>query len=145
MATKLVVDDGTRAYTIENENGEVICTIHFRPADTSIMDRYNALVEDFDELIKPLAEAGDGDSEANLSVYKAVEAELIDRLNKFLDSKDAGNIFKTRAPLAPVNGTFFYLNVLQGLAGIITDAIKEEHQKSIDRISGYLEDIEEAK
>lgn len=51
---KAVVDDGTREVPLLNTFGKEICRVHFRPADYSILDRYNALMGGFDEMVEPL-------------------------------------------------------------------------------------------
>ena len=48
------LDDGTREITLVNNYNKVICRIHFRPSDISIMDRYDLLTKDFDKIIEPL-------------------------------------------------------------------------------------------
>ena len=49
-----IVDDGTREIPLVNKYGKTICTVYMRPADFSIVDRYNALMLNFNDVVKPL-------------------------------------------------------------------------------------------
>lgn len=49
-----VIDDGTREVPIVNKFGKLVCKVYFRPADLSIIDRYNAMIKNFDSIVKPL-------------------------------------------------------------------------------------------
>ena len=40
IGNKIVVDDGSKVYTIENKRGKVLGKFEFRPADTNIIKRY---------------------------------------------------------------------------------------------------------
>lgn len=50
------LDDGTKEITLVNPYGKVICKLHIRPGDVSIYDRYKALMDDFDSIIKLLSD-----------------------------------------------------------------------------------------
>ena len=45
MANKIVVDDGSKVYTIKNKRGKVLGKFEFRPTDTNIVKRYEEVVE----------------------------------------------------------------------------------------------------
>ena len=49
MANKITIDDGSKAYEIENKQGEVLATFVFRPSDTNILDRYEKVKDFFDK------------------------------------------------------------------------------------------------
>ena len=44
MANKIVVDDGSKVYTIENKRGKVLGKFEFRPTDTNIVKRYEEVL-----------------------------------------------------------------------------------------------------
>lgn len=137
----IVFDDGTKEYTVENNYGEKICTIHFRPADLSIKDRYNTLVENFEKIVEPLKTKSEAESD-NIEELERVEKELIKRLCEFTGSTDAGKIFEYRSPISPVNGSFFFLVVLRGIMDIIEREISTELKLSAERMGEYLDDLE---
>ncbi len=146
-AFKAVVDDGTREIPLVNKFGKTICNVYFRPADFSIIDRYNRLVADFDSIIKPLQSVSmknDGTAvfEDDWAVVKQVEDELKKKLNELFDMEEADAIFEKRNPFSSVGGEFFCSRVLQALGGVITGAIAEESKLSQKRMAKYLTDIE---
>ena len=142
-----IVDDGTKEIPIVNKYGKLICKIHFRPADFSIIDRYNAMMLDFDAMVDPLKNLSlnnDGTSnfEKDWQTLKGVENTLKDRINALLDSDDADAIFATRNPFSSVGGKFYCFHVLNALEAIITEAVEEEAALSQQRMSAYLTDLE---
>lgn len=146
----VVVDDGTREYPIVNKYGKEICRIHFRPADFSIIDRYNALMVSFDQLVEPLKglslnSDGTAAFDQDWQVLKQVEGRLKDKFNELFDMDEADEIFATRNPFSSVGGRFFCLNVLNALQTVVTTAVEEEAKLSQQRMAKYLADIESEK
>lgn len=142
-----IVDDGTREIPLINKYGKTICTVYMRPADFSIVDRYNALMQNFNDVVKPLTELsirndGTAEFEQDWQVLKAVEANLKQKINELFDFDEADAIFAKRNPFSSVGGEFFCLKVLTALGGVITEAIEEEAELSRKRMDKYLHDIE---
>ena len=140
---KLVIDDGTRAIPVENQYGQPICTIHIRPADISILDRYTAMRDGLTEMLKPLEGIGlnaDGTAEfeKDWEKLKAVEAAFIERLNNLLDTTESARIFENRNPFSAVGGRFFCENVLDAMGDLIAKAIEDEAAQTQKRIAKYL-------
>ncbi len=152
MATKpmaVIVDDGTREIPLTNKYGQPICKIHFRPADYSIIDRYNALIKGLDGIIDPLKSVnlkndGTATFESDWAVVKQVEASLKQKINELFDMGDgeADAIFERRNPFSSVGGEFFCLRVISALGSVISDAVAEEAKLSQQRMNKYLSDIE---
>lgn len=147
MAKELrgIVDDGTREIPILNKFGKLICKVHIRPADFSIVDRYNDLMKDFDEVVKPLAELGikpDGTAEfeKDWSTLKGIESALKERINALFDMDEADEIFAKRNAFSSVGGQFFCERVLNALGDVIVEAIEEESKASRERMEKYLAD-----
>lgn len=147
MATNNVIqktiDDGIKEIQLNNRYGQQICKIHFRPADYSILDRYNEFVEDFQTIVKPLENLdikanGDATFEDQWAEIKKVENEIIDRFNKLFDMEDANEIFAKRHAFSSINGTFFCEIVLNALGDIISEEITKEMKKSQKKIEKYL-------
>lgn len=140
---RAVIDDGTRAIPVVNQFGQEICTIHIRPADISILDRYQKLQDGFAEMIAPLEQIGtkaDGtaENEADWEKLKAVETELLRRFNAVLDTEDASAIFAKRSPFSSVGGRFFCEIVFDAIGQIIASAITEEAERTRGRLAKYL-------
>lgn len=139
-----VVDDGTREIPLVNKFGKLICNVYFRPADFSILDRYEALMNDFDEIVKPLAALdikNDGTAafDEGWPVLKKVETDLKDRINALFDMEEADAIFEKRNAFSSVGGEFFCARVLTALGDVIQEAVKEEAALSEKRMAKYLE------
>jgi len=140
---KIVIDDGTREIPIYNMYDEKICTIRLRPADISIMDRFNDLQKALGGMFEPLTQIsikndGTADTEDEWTVLKGVEAELIAQLNKLLDTADAAAIFEKRNAFSSVGGKFFCEHVIDALGELIANAIKEETTRTNKKISKYI-------
>ena len=145
-----VIDDGTREIPIKNKFGKLICNIYIRPADISILERYNKLTDDFDEIVKPLQSVslnpdGTAKFEDEWAAIKAAEDELKKRINEVFDMEEADEIFKTRNPFSSVNGKFFCLNVLEVIENIITESIEDAFEETEKRTEKYLKDLRNAK
>lgn len=140
---RAVVDDGTREIVLANSFGKEICKVYFRPADLSIMDRYNALRGDFEDIIKPLADMdikndGSAGTDEDWAKIKQVETELKKRINNLFDMEEADAIFASRNPFSSVGGKFFVQHVIEALGGVIEQAMAEELKTSEQHVKKYL-------
>ena len=143
------LDDGTREITLVNTFNKVICRIHFRPSDISIMDRYNLLTKDFDQIVEPLKQIGikaDGTADESVengwAILKQVEGTLIQRINALLDTDDASEIFRVRNAFSSIGGRFFVENVIDAIGKVITAYLEEEAELTRQRISPYTDDVD---
>ena len=146
-AYKGIVDDGTREIPIVNKFGKLICNIYIRPADLSILDRYNQLTADFGSIVEPLRNLSlknDGSAafDEDWAVLKSVEAELKQRINALFDMDEADEIFAKRSPFSSVGGKFFCENVIEAIGGVIVEAVEDEMALSKSRTDKYLSDIQ---
>lgn len=144
-----IIDDGTREIPIKNKFGKLICNIYIRPADISILDRYQRLTDDFEDIIKPLQTVNinpDGTAafEEEWDALKKAEDVLKKRLNEVFDMDEADEIFKTRNPFSSINGKFFCESVIEVIGNLITDSIEEAYEESEKRMEKYLKDIKKA-
>ena len=142
-----IIEDGTREYHFENKYGETIGEIHFRGGDISIMDRYNALMDDFDKIVEPLGDIkmnsdGTATIEDDWAIVKSVESKVIERINEIFDSQDASNLFKNRNAFSSINGVFYVENVLSALGNVVAQELANETEKSKKRLSKYTKDVE---
>lgn len=138
-----VIDDGTREIPLVNKFGKLICKVYIRPADWSIIDRYNDLTKDFDAIVKPLTDLdlkndGTASVEKDWGTLKAVETELKHRFDQLFDMEEADEIFAKRNAFSSIGGEFFCSKVLMALGGIIEEAVQEEAALSQARVAKYL-------
>ena len=139
------LDDGTKEITFVNTYNKVICRIHFRPSDISILDRYNLLTKDFDKIIAPLQQIDinpDGTTDESWEILKQVEGTLIQRINALLDTDDASEIFRVRNAFSCIGGRFFIENVIDAIGKVITAYLEEEAELTRKRISQYTDDVD---
>lgn len=144
---RAVIDDGTREIPVENKYGKLICKIYIRPADISILDRYQKLTSDFKDIVEPLKNIGinnDGTVtfEHEWKIMKEVEADLKKRINELFDMDEADQIFATRNPFSSIRGKFFCETVIEAIGNIIAEAVEEEMKLSKKRTDKYLKDID---
>lgn len=144
---KGIIDDGTREIPLMNKYGKLICNIYIRPADLSILDRYNQLAADFGSIVEPLKELeikNDGTAafDADWQVLKSVETELKRRINALFDMDEADDIFAKRNPFSSVGGKFFCESVIEVIGNIIVEAVEDEMELSKRRTDKYLSDIQ---
>lgn len=144
---KGIIDDGTREIPLVNKFGKLICNIYIRPADLSILDRYNQLAADFKDIVEPLKTMdikndGTATFDTDWQVLKNVEADLKQRINALFDMDEADAIFAKRNPFSSVNGKFFCESVIEVIGNIIVEAVEDELAKSKRRTDKYLSDIQ---
>lgn len=149
MANVVVIDDGTREYTIQNQFGAEICKVHFRPADFSIVDRYNAMMKDFDKIVEPLKDLSlrnDGTAafDKDWVTLKKVESDVIEKIAGLFGMDDAKGIFAERNAFSSIGGEFYCSRVLNALQQAVTEAVEQEAKLSEKRMAKYLDDIPEA-
>lgn len=144
---RAVVDDGTREIPLVNRFGKLICNVYIRPADFSILDRYNSMVKDFEAIVEPLngitiANDGTAQFDKDWEILKSVEDEIKKRFNELFDMEEADAIFEKRNAFSSVGGHFFCENVLLALEQVIVDAVNEEAEKSKARVAKYLAPVD---
>lgn len=142
---QIIIDDGTREYSIVNKFGKPICTLHFRPGDISIAERYRELQEGFASIVKPLSEMdinadGTASDDAAMNAIHEADMNLRKALEKLLDSDDAADVFKARNPFSSVGGKFFAEIVLDAIGNIVGEVIAEEAEASMKRTAKYIEE-----
>ena len=101
---KRIIDDGTIEVKLENKFGKQICAVHIRPADISIIDRLNSLMDDFSDIVEPLKECdinadGTAKFESQWAAIKQVEAALIERINTVFDMDEAALLINLKGEI----------------------------------------------
>jgi len=139
----VTIDDGTREIPVKNKFGKLICNIHIRPSDFSILDRYNDFLKDFQDIVKPLEDisitnAGEAQFDEGWKTIKSVEAEIIKRFNSLFDMDEAEELFRSRNAFSSVSGRFYCELVLEALGDVIIQTINEESKKAREKVEKYL-------
>lgn len=144
------IDDGLRRVSIENMAGQEVGVFYFRPTDVGIIGRYDKLIGQFDEILKPLedanlngaGEAADPDDEAT---SKAI-ADATGKLNALLDELFDGNFseafFGKINPFSPVGGRFYCEAAIEMVGAYIEQEFGAEAVKMNEHISKYTNQFE---
>ncbi|MCD8098388.1 MAG: hypothetical protein LUE31_10285, partial [Lachnospiraceae bacterium] len=135
----ITVDDGSVSVPINNLSGEQIGLFSFRPTDVGIIERYNKIAKDFDEIIAPLESANiSGDGTASDETSAAALEEAGKRLYEAVDFLFGGNtseaFFGKMHPFSPVGGNFYCVNVLNAVGQFIA----AQFDKEINQINGQM-------
>ena len=138
-----IVDDGTREIPLYNKFGKLICNVYFRPADFSIVDRYDDMKDRIKDIVAPLKDIslrsdGTATFDNDWAVLKKVEADIKREFDALFDMEQADEIFAKRNAFSSVGGQFFALRVFDALGGVIEQAISEEAALSQKRVEKYL-------
>lgn len=131
MANKIVVDDGSKVYTIENKRGKVLGKFEFRPTDTNIVKRYEEVVDFYNSYQLP-----ENPTETDM---RTAEEEIMNRISYLVgaDAKEAFfSILGAFSPLA--NGELFVENVLSSIAKVIEREINTRTKKVQSRMNKYV-------
>lgn len=145
-AIGIVVDDGYKRVPITNIYGDEIGVFYFNPTDLGIIDRYNKLAEEFDNVLEPLQSLPDGAdiSEEELEA-KQVEAlnEATERLYKAVNELFGGDFasafFGKTNPFSPVNGTFYCEQALNAVGQFISAQFDAETKKFAEHVKKYTQ------
>ena len=144
------IDDGLRKVSIENMAGQEVGVFYFRPTDVGIIGRYDKLIGQFDEILKPLEDAnlnraGEAADPADEATSKAI-AVATDKLNALLDELFDGNFseafFGKINPVSPVGGRFYCEAAIEMVGAYIEQEFGAEAVKMNDHISKYTNQFE---
>lgn len=131
IGNKIVVDDGSKVYTIENKRGKVLGKFEFRPTDTNIVKRYEEVVDFYNSYQLP-----ENPTETDM---RTAEEEIMNRISYLVgaDAKEAFfSILGAFSPLA--NGELFVENVLSSIAKVIEREINTRTKKVQSRMNKYV-------
>ena len=141
---EIVVDDGLLEVPIKNKQGEQIGLFRFAPTDIGLIDRYNELVDKFDDITAPLESINinpDGSTDEDNAAAVEAMNEAKRRLYEACDYMFGGNMseafFGTVHPFSPVNGYFYCENALEAVGRFISAQFDHETRKIDKRVRKY--------
>ena len=132
---ELVVSAGTKRLAIRDELENQTGVLLVRPSDVRIVDRYFEMAQENPEIIKRLGNAGirpDGTGDDDESMKQIHEAESVlraafDYLMGIEGAYDAA--FETVSPFSPIDGRFYYENMLGAIGEYINGEFGREMPK----------------
>lgn len=144
-ALGIVVDDGSRRVPIQNTHGEEIGAFVFHPTDVGIIERFNRMAEQFDEIMEPLAslETAEGEEvDLTSDKYAGPLREATERAYAAVDEMFGGTgaaeaFFGSMNPFSPVEGEFYCTRVLNAVGDYIGAQFEQETKKFSERVKKY--------
>ena len=140
----IVVDDGSVRIPIRNKQGEEIGVFSFRPTDMGMIDRYNAMADDFDNITAPLESVNinadgtvDENNEAEMTAMKEAETRLYAACDKLFGGNMSEAFFGKMHPFSPINGRFYCENALNVVGTFISKQFARETKKINTRLEKY--------
>ena len=140
----IVVDDGGVEVPIRNKRGDEIGVFYFNPTDIGIIDRYNKVAADFENIVAPLENVNinpDGKAEEKDEAEQAALKEAVQRLydacNYLFGGDFAAAFFGKVHPFSPVNGHFYCENALGAVGKYISAQFDREVKKVNTRVERY--------
>lgn len=147
---KIVVDDGYKAYPIENLVGMQIGTLYFNPTDFNIVSRFNEHIGEVQNVLEGLDGAsinpdGSGVDDEAQAILEQATAKLKPIFNNILGGNFFDAFFSMTSPFAITKGNFYVENAIDVLANLITNTFGEETKKIDKRVKKYTEQYEKVK
>lgn len=128
----LVLDDGYKEFTINNDPDRVI---RFNPTDTALVERFKKSQKTLDALIKELGETKpDNMEEALERIDTAIKREVDAIFNQPVSEKVFGN----QSPLAMVGGKPLFERFFEAVIPVITDEMKKQTKQRQKKVSSYV-------
>lgn len=141
----IVVDDGSVEVPVRNKHGEEIGVFYFRPTDMGMIDRFNSMVDDFDNITEPLESVNikpdgtvDEKNDAEMAAMREAESRLYAACDKLFGGNMSEAFFGKMHPFSPVNGRFYCENALSVVGQYISKQFARETKKINTRLEKYL-------
>ena len=145
----LIIDDGLKEFTINNDPDKVI---RFNPADINLLDRFDKAYKSIEEEHKKIEEdielEVDGkpveeqeDYEQALEVIRRLNQFIKDQIDYIFDSEVSDVIFGNQSPMSTVKGSPFFERVFDAIEPILKKEITAERKASEKRMSKYTGQI----
>ena len=141
---EIIVDDGGVEVPIRNTQGEEIGVFHFNPTDIGIIERYNKVADEFDNVVAPLESievAQDATAEEKEAAEQTALKDATERLytacNYLFGGDFASAFFGKVHPFSPVNGHFYCENALGAVGKYISAQFDQEVKKVNSRVERY--------
>lgn len=143
-AVAITVDDGRERVPVFNKQGDEIGVFYFNPTDLGMIDRYNSMVDDFDNITAPLENITinpdgtvDENNEAALSAMSEAVKNLYAACDKLFDGNVSEAFFGKTHPFSPINGHFYCENALEALGQFISKQFARETKQINNRVKKY--------
>lgn len=128
----IIIDDGIKVYNIKNLRGKPLGTFEFRPADTNIVNRYEEVVDFFNNLSIPESENAEG-------TVKEVEKKVVEKMDYLIGGDSKAAFFSIMGAFSVLaSGELFFENVLGAVAKVIEREFSVRTKKLQRRMNKYV-------
>lgn len=132
------INDGRKTYDIQNQDGEVIASVTFRPSDSNILRKANGVA---DELITIISGIRDIPETSEAFIQK--EEEVKDKINELFSADVTSPFFNILGAFSPVgDGKLFVEEVFEKLIKIVR-AEYDRHTQAGKKMDEYLKEYTE--
>lgn len=139
------IDDGLRRIPIQNMFDQEVGVFFFRPTDIGIMERYNKLMGEFDDVLAPLENANIGrDGEAadptdteSVNAIKEAKQKLNSLLDELFDGNFSEAFFGKMNPFSPVGGRFYCEQAIELVGAYIEREFGVEAAQMSSKVEKY--------
>lgn len=119
--TRIQIESPIKSYDFVDQHGEVLATLKFVPTDLDIFDKYEEVLESFEEMIARAGEIDEQDTKSVLAVKREATELIKDKIN-YLFNTDASGLFSFAGPLTLMGGDVWGSIVLKKTLEIIEEA-----------------------
>lgn len=126
----IIIDDGSKVYNIKNKRGKMLGRFEFRPSDTGIVNRYEEVVEFFNNFELP---------EKSTEAMKAAEKVIVEKISYLIGADSQEAFFNCLAPFSPLaSGKLFVEEVLDSIAKVIEKELSINAKRVQRRMNKYV-------
>lgn len=119
--TRIQIESPIKSYDFVDQHGEVLATLKFVPTDLDIFDKYEEVLESFEEMIARAGEIDEQDTKSVLAVKREATELMKEKIN-YLFNTDASGLFSFAGPLTLMGGEVWGSIVLKKTLEIIKEA-----------------------
>lgn len=128
-----IVDDGLQKFEFKNKNGEVFAEMFFNPSDTSIIERYEKVVDVLNAL-----EMKHGTREEVQESLVVLSNTFKEQFDYLLNRDNSDSLFRTYSPITIfANGDYFAEVILENLTKVIEKEYNIRLKKKIKKMEKY--------
>ena len=132
QSNDIIIDDGIKVYNIKNLRGKLLGTFEFRPADTNIVNRYEEVVDFFNNLAIP-------ETKDTEKTVKEVENQVVDKMDYLIGGDSKESFFSIMGAFSVLaSGELFFENVLGAVAKVIEREFSVRTKKLQRRMNKYV-------
>lgn len=132
QSNDIIIDDGIKVYNIKNLRGKPLGTFEFRPADTNIVNRYEEVVDFFNNLTVP----DTGNAEETV---KEIEKQVVEKMDYLIGGDSKESFFSIMGAFSVLaSGELFFENVLGAVAKVIEREFSVRTKKLQRRMNKYV-------